>query len=472
LLRVFRGICVLLALAASPAFAANASACVLQDEAYRTLTPDALQAQLYIDLSACSNDPRWLAAAGRQLLAAGLHLPAVDFLERALLLDETLREAQLDYALALASAGETQSAGNLLSSLLDEPGLPAHLRGSLARTLRQLAGAVQTDQSPRRYRLAASLRAGYDSNLLGAPDLRTYSLTLGDAQYPFALPASYQAQSGNYLRSELEWGLESGSGDNRWQAWASARDRRSFAVADAGLQQASAGAEAWRGLVYANAELALAEANVGLRFRNSTLGAGLGLPVQASVWSCIAKAGMQGQLRDVTSDQVLSGKYAGVVSQILCSRGTGVQETPSVQVARSHFIDAWMAEIRVGRDLPQDPLRPGGSQNERGIRILAIGSPRSFSADEPTGGVPITSSRWLLEMDYVRRVDNQPYSPVLGRIARQLNTLAVKMEWQSSLEAAPAWRLHLGYQLVRRHANIALFGMIGHGPYVGVSRLW
>lgn len=468
-----------LAFFAGPAVGASSSAapasaeCQLPSAADGSLAPAALQQRIYARLPACQNDPRWLARAGQLLLGAGLPVPAIDFLERALLLDETLREAQLDYALALAGAGETQSAGNLVRSLLDEPGLPAHLRNSLASTLRTLASSAGLSNGTGRHRLAASVRAGHDSNLLGAPDLRFYSLSVGGALIPFALPPTYQAQPGSYLRSDLEWAYDSGPAENRWQLWANARDRRSFSVQEAGLQQVSVGTELWRGPWYVNLETSQADAQVGLRFRNNAVGAGIGLPVSVAGWSCLARAGLQGQLREVTSDPVLSGRYAGVVGQALCSRLSSSAPGDPVELPALRWIDAWMAELRLGRDHPQDTQRPGGQQAERALRLVLLGSASSLNgSSRPQAEAALNGSRWLLELDYVHRTDDSPYSPVLGGDARRLNTLAARAEWQVKLTSAPAWRLQFGYQLLQRKANIALFGMAGHGPYAGLSRVW
>lgn len=476
---LFCSVSLALAVFAGPATGASSSAalasaeCQLSSAADGSLAPAALQQRIYARLPACQNDPRWLARAGQLLLGAGLPVPAIDFLERALLLDETLREAQLDYALALVGAGETQSAGNLVRSLLDEPGLPAHLRQSLARTLRTLAGPVELLNGVGRHRLAVSVRAGHDSNLLGAPDLRFYSLSVGGALIPFALPPAYQAQAGSYLRNDLEWAFDSGSAENRWQVWANARDRRSFSVQEAGLQQLLVGAELWRGPVYLNLETSHADAQVGLRFRNNAVGTGFGLPINAAGWSCLARAGLQGQLRDVISDPVLSGRYAGLVGQALCSRLPLASEVDPAEGPTPGIIDAWMAELRLGHDHPQDVQRPGGVQAERALRLVLLGSPPSLSdRGRPQAAVVPNGARWLLELDYVHRTDDTPYSPVLGGDARRLNTFAARAEWQAKIDSAPAWRFQFGYQVLRRRANISLFGMAGHGPYIGLSRVW
>ena len=117
----------LAALTALPglARAADAASCasppVQQDPAPETTLEHMLAA-----VPACQKDAPFLATLGQLLNSQGRYLEAADHLERALMLQPSLKDAQLSYAIALTGSGDVQSAAALLDNLLADPALPAH----------------------------------------------------------------------------------------------------------------------------------------------------------------------------------------------------------------------------------------------------------------------------------------------------------------------------------------------------------
>ena len=80
---------------------------------------------------ACQKDAAFLAALGQLLNSQGRYLEATDHLERALMLDPGLKDAQLSYAIALAGTGDVSSATALLDDLLADPACPPICADSL-----------------------------------------------------------------------------------------------------------------------------------------------------------------------------------------------------------------------------------------------------------------------------------------------------------------------------------------------------
>ena len=74
-------------------------------------------------LPECQRSAPYLAQLGQKLNALGRYSEALDHLERALLFDPNLPQAQLDYAIALAGTGDTLSARLLLDGILAQSDL-------------------------------------------------------------------------------------------------------------------------------------------------------------------------------------------------------------------------------------------------------------------------------------------------------------------------------------------------------------
>jgi hypothetical protein len=431
-------------------------------------TDNVLLPHLQARLPACQNNVEWLVLAGQTLMAAQQHLLASDYLERAIMLAPEQQGSKLDYALALAGSEQPDAALSLLSGLQKEPDMPAHLRASIQTLFAKLqaaeskaALAAQKDSQRASHKFYAGLKAGRDSNLLGAPNLSELSLNFSGIPFNLPLDSSYLSQAGNYTRADLGWNYvaptESG---HMWQTWAQARDRSSSASVDAMLRQGSVGAEfksstlatkaangnsSVQAGLFASAQGIALQGGSGVRYNAQTLSLGvhsnfsLGNP-NGSIIKCEAKLGPEWQQRYLISNPLLSGRYTGAAFQWVCQ--------PSADTV-------WLAALSSGRDTPNDPARAGGQQNETGARLMAKHGPVQME----------------LEADYKK--DSTVYSVLLSERPRKIARVGGRLEWQGevNLEGA-AYQMQAGYQWSLQKSNLQLFRQQNHGPYVGISKAW
>lgn len=425
-----------------------------------------LEQQLQAQLPACQNNVGWLSGAGQALLRSGQHGLAADYIERALMLDPRSRELRLDYAMALAGSGQEDSAVLLLQALLTEPDMPTHLRTSLTATVQRLL-VPPAPASASAHRVVASVRAGRDSNLLGAPNLSELGLTLGGQLITLPLDASYMSQPGHYVRSELGWSYTANSEQGlHWQTWAQLRDRHSPVVRAANLQQVSLGGEVRQSLAYANVSAMRLQGQTGLHYNQTSAGAGLWRAVGQPAEQCLANAGAQWQNREVSSNPLLSGHYSGGVVQWICEP----QESSGAALA------SWLAEVNWGQDRPTDPARAGGQQNETGLRMLFVTRHNPLAPAvatlAPTLAAQFVRSKWLLEVEWNKKVDQNNYSELLGNVPRHISRASGRLEWQASLVQAPHWQVQAGVQWTHQKSNLQLFKLDSQGPYLALSRTW
>lgn len=439
----------------------------LPREAKGNYTDNVLLPHLQASLPACQNNVEWLVLAGQALMAAQQHLLASDYLERAIMLAPENQGAKLDYALALAGSEQPDAALSLLSGLQKEPDMPQHLRASIQALFAKLqaaeskaAQAAQKDTQRASHKFYAGLKAGRDSNLLGAPNLSELSLNFSGIPFNLPLDSSYLSQAGNYTRADLGWNYVAPTeGGHMWQAWAQARDRSSPASADAMLRQGSVGAEfkssplasktlngnsSLQAGLFALAQGIALQGGSGVRYNAQTLSMGVHSNFSAGNGSgntkCEAKLGPEWQQRDLISNPLLSGRYAGVAFQWVCQ--------PSADTVL-------LAALSSGRDTPNDPARAGGQQNETGARIMAKQGPVQME----------------LEADYKR--DSTVYSVLLSERPRKIARVGGRLEWQGELKVeGSSYQVQAGYQWSLQKSNLQLFRQQNHGPYVGISKAW
>jgi hypothetical protein len=439
----------------------------LPREAKGNYTDNVLMPHLQARLPACQNNVEWLVLAGQALMAAQQHLLASDYLERAIMLAPESQGAKLDYALALAGSEQPDAALSLLSGLQKEPDMPQHLRASIQALFAKLqaaeskaALAAQKDTQRASHKFYAGLKAGRDSNLLGAPNLSELSLNFSGIPFNLPLDSSYLSQAGNYTRADLGWNYVAPTeGGHMWQAWAQARDRSSPASADAMLRQGSVGAEfksrplttnalngnsSLQAGLFASAQGIALQGGSSVRYNAQTLSIGVHSNYSAGKDSgntkCEAKLGPEWQQRDLVSNPLLSGRYAGAAFQWVC---------------QSRADTVLLAALSSGRDTPNDPARAGGQQNETGARLMAKQGPVQME----------------LEADYKR--DSTVYSVLLSERPRKIARVGGRLEWQGELKLeGAAYQVQAGYQWSLQKSNLQLFRQQNHGPYVGISKAW
>lgn len=158
---------------------------------------DKLHLQLEGYLSSCLRNPDYFALYGAAQLHVGLIGHALESLERALLLNPEHGSAMVDYAEALYHNGEVLAALALNQQLQQRDDLPEFLRLILENRNRLWRSKTK------RQRNQLSLLTGYDSNLNGAPNLDSVTLTAPVSSVEFNLGESSKAVDGAHLKLYL-----------------------------------------------------------------------------------------------------------------------------------------------------------------------------------------------------------------------------------------------------------------------------
>ena len=156
-----------------------------------------VEQELEILMPECLKSAEFFALYGAALLNTNQVANALEFLERALLLDPNNGSASVDYAQALYLAGQLFPALEVNATLLQRNDLPTSL-GSMLQERQQL----WSDQTRSRG-LQGEISAGYDNNLNGAPAKSEFTLTLSGEQIALTLDPEFQPVSGPYMNLRM-----------------------------------------------------------------------------------------------------------------------------------------------------------------------------------------------------------------------------------------------------------------------------
>lgn len=434
----------LIALAVAAPATPWAAACTIPPGLPDDATLDALLA----DLPACQRDAQYLAGLGNILNQRGRYLEAGDHLERALMLSPDLKGAQLDYAIALAGLGDIDSARLLLDQVLADPTLPRHLRPALERQRQAWASATDWQS-----RVTVAARLGHDSNLLGAPNLSSLTLTFPDASVVLPLDESARSRSGIYQRLDLQ--LESRRqtvAGGQLEAFLGLRTRRSPGTPEADSHHLDAVAEYSNYLrrsngagFFAAGSAALVRGGSGIRY--NALGASAGAGTAQWFRSCDARLGLEIQERRYLNNDLLSGRYGGLAGSITC-------EGPAIQ---------WLVSAKAGRDAARRAERPGGGQAQYALRGAVV-------AQSP-GPRWLAGGRLWLDVEVAESRDSSSYSPLLesGR-SRVVRRNTARAEYQRPFGDGFQWAV--GAERAVQRSNLALFASRSWGPYISVRASW
>jgi tetratricopeptide (TPR) repeat protein len=434
----------------SPARAQDASNCTSTDASLQSLI-DAVPL--------CQKNALFLATLGQRLNKLGRHLEAADHLERALMLEPGLKDAQLSYAIALTGSGDMLSATALLEQMLSDPSLPDGLRPFIEKqkaTLLDFVGASRlsplaiVNPTGWQSRFTLATRVGFDSNLLGSPNLDSLALTLAGQTLVLALDESYLARSGSYARADAQLDLQHSAADgSRWDAMASLRSRYSAAVAEAGSTQLDLLLERSHIVPntvgsYVNVTASALDSKAGMHYTASGLAAGFTWR-SSTVGGCQARAGVEWQGRDYLTNPVLSGRYSGVAGYLSCVQSSGLQ---------------WLLGLKLGRDLAQDGDRPGGDQQQASLRLSAFVPLKTL---QRTG--------LMIDIEQSQQTDTTGYSPIIdsGSI-RSVARRAARIEYQHPLWPATLWVV--GAEWVAQSSTLTLFQQDSWGAYSGLRVSW
>ena len=421
----------------------------------------------------CQHQPTWLARLGHQLNQMGQYHEAANHLERALLLDSTAIDPQIDYAIALAGLGDKTSAMALLKDLLQNPQLPPPLRAELAQQQTRLNTPSQPRTGPAHWQTHTQLSAiiGRDSNLMGAPNLDSLVLTLGNTTQTLPLESSYLAKAGNYHRSEAVFHAKHQNGQGpQWDLLASLRQRSSPSLTQAKSSQYELIAE--RSTTHAQPDSSLPGHYLRLtlaglhtpqsgRYTVQGLATGWGQDIFTHhTGTCQWRAGAELQARHYASNASLSGQYRGLSLNASCKKP--LPNSPSQQPLQ------WHASLRTGKDRPQDTQRAGGPQTQSAL-FVQVQAPAHLLW-------PHAQGNWRLSAEWATSHDSQAYSPLLqSGEPRKIIKKAAKIEYTQHLVSsnpAQPWQMLAGLEWAEHHANIRLFNLRSWGPYAGLRYAW
>ena len=156
-----------------------------------------LAEQLMGLMPACLESSEYFALLGAAHLNGLGNSRAIEFLERALLLEPTNGAARIDYAQALYNAGQLFPALEISEQLLVQSELPEAIRGRLEERIQIWR------QDTRQQAWLLDVSGGYDNNLNGAPSASEITLTLSGESIALPLSSEYQSTSGGYSNLRL-----------------------------------------------------------------------------------------------------------------------------------------------------------------------------------------------------------------------------------------------------------------------------
>ena len=400
---------------------------------------------LSIHVQECQNHAGFLATLGHLLNRQGDPVEAIGHLERSLLIEPDSPGAKLDFAISLALTGDVQAAVGLVDDLLTRLDVPELLRPELQRQRAQWVDGAWTR------RTVLGLRLGRDSNVLGAPNLSSLTLTLPDQNLQLPLADNFKDQAATFALVNAQMELRRTALDGSyWDLLLAGRTRSSPAVAEAGSTQLDAaverglnlwgaGAAGFNGL-YGLASWSDLRTRNGVQYRVTGVGGGwLRRPRQ----QCQTRLGLEHQSRRYLSNELLSGSYSGVSAGLLCEGDGGRQ---------------WQLSGRWGTDQQTDALRPGGAQKQAALRGVLYQPLRPYL--DALGAL-------VLDVELSQTHDDTAYSSFLdnGR-PRNTQRQQFRVEYQRAL--GRQWQWLAGLEVIRQRSNLELFQLRNTSPYVAV----
>ena len=369
----------------------------------------------------CGRNPLFLHRFGKLLNAAQRFTEAAEQLEAAMLYDPDRWEVQLDLMVALEGLGDWASVESLAAALAEHPDAQAWL----AKQKERKAGrkSVWFDNE----RNFVGVAAGYDNNLLGATRYATLNLTFPTTDVPVMIAKSEQQRGGRFVRVDVGRGGDLFADDEeRWRYTLFASHSASIDYTPGNLshvgtrlERAPEGERGWYGIgalqyQYRGTQASTLQAYLGGGHETEAVGFGQ---------RCRLRWGGELYSTWYPESAVLDGRYAGVTAQGVCP-GLNIQY-----------------QLRVGQDRAVEPDRPGGDQDQYGVRLSHL--------------APFHKGWIANELDFFRQVDQRGYSPLLENNApRVLGRVIYRLEYRwSHPDSSP----YVGFEWMDQRSNLPLF---------------
>lgn len=423
----------LLACVGTPALAA--SSC---DEIFASPgAPAQLLPQVLALEPQCQRQALFLYQLGRLLNQMGRYDEALDRLEGAILRQPDHWQSQLEYAIALEGVGDTESAAGLLTNLAQNPALDADTQRQIA-TLRQRSSNTQR----RSQRTVIGLATGFDDNLMGSTQQQQFDLTLPTGRLPVTTDAEQRPRAGKFARVDVRHdGDFAGSEAAQWRYSLVGSYRQSPDYTPANLGQLGALIE--RDAIGPQGLYLLGLHQLLLRAESTVLRQtqfGMGLAHTTTVWghTCQQRLGLDLQHLAYPASSELDGRYTGLLGQAYCP-ASGLQ-----------------MQLRLGQDRPTQADRPGGSQNQYGLRIAKTNQ--------------LGAAQLAVELDHTHQADQAGYSTLLENNApRQINRTAYRFEYRW---VAGTLSPYVGFEWINQQSNLPLFDVQNRVLTAGMRVKW
>ena len=402
-----------------------------------------------LDASAplCLGDAQFHAWRGAALLGLSRPAPAIESLERALLINPDLPGAQLDYASALMGVGDTRSARELLLQLGNRQDLPPGLRQMLDKEL------AATDPDVLRSRWLLTTAAGMDSNLNNAPSATELTLTFPQGALTLPLLESSRPRRGPAALGIVQWQGLKPQGNQLWLFQADLRARHT-GEAETRYQQADVAAtwlqaqdapRQWVARVGAT-QVVFGGQPLLKSFRASMLHQWQG----SEGWSsqCRPSSGLEFEDRAYPSSRTLDGRYLGVLAAVVCT--TDMAEAPSA--LGSQLVNL---QVRAGTDRANAAERPGANFNRAELRASWEGRYASYKLNSDYG--------------YSRQSDASGYSPLLAdNLKRNIKRHTLRAELSRPFDAWPYADWFVSAEISVQHSNLEAFKSRQTAFYTGI----
>ena len=415
---------------------------------------DLQQLLLLLDTYApvCLRIAEFHAWRGAALLALNQPGPAIESLERALLINPDFPGALLDYAAALLATGDARSARGLLLQLGSREDVSPGMRKLLDLEL------AATNPDVLRSRWFFSTAAGTDSNLNNAPSASELTLTFPQGALTLPLLDSSRPRRGAAAMAIAQWQGLKPQGSQLWLFQADVRSRYTSEAATRYRQadlaatwlQAPDAPQQWIARAGASQTtfggqtlLQSARASFQRQWRGSTS--------SFSDTSCRPSAGVEWEGRQFPSSGNLNGKYVGLVAAAVCNF-VSLENAETAGVMAQPVLNL---QLRTGTDRASAPDRAGGNFKRTELRA---------SLEKNLGTFKLNG-----EYGFSRQVDASGYSPLLAdNLIRKINRHSLRAEVSRPLDLWPQVDWFVSAEINLQHSNLDAFRSRQNAYYAGM----
>jgi len=351
--------------------------------------------QLAALAGACEHNASYHAYRGMLLLTLGANTQALEALEKALMLNPDLPGAQLDYAQALALAGQKTAARNILQSVLQRPDFPAALRPQLQ--------PIEPASNPAwRWNAQLQILRGHETNLANATSTQNITLLLPNGPVTIALADTERPRTGSASKAQAQGQLTLPLPTGGLQLYASYLGRQTSNPASAAdPTQLEAGA-AWAVAVGTGTLVGTVVAQHlhiarQATYRDTTLSFKYETAPQWAACQWVPELGTSHP--SYSTSPVLNGRYTFARLGLACQR------------------DLYQTRLTLtaGVDTPQDNARPGGTRQRQEVQLRHDRL--------------VVNTQLGLWARYNRSQDATAFSPLLGNLKTdtRLTSLGVSL---------------------------------------------